>query len=501
MEDYGALSILPPLLSLVLAIGTRNVILSLGLGIFLGMLIVNDGNPFLGLLDFVDRGIFAQLSEPSSAKVVIIICVIGGFVHLLDKSGGMKSFAQRMTRVVDTPVKAQLGVWLMGMAIFFTDSGNSLILGPMFRPIFKSLGICREKLAFIIDSTSSPVCVLIPVISWGVYIMSLMDQSFTALELDRGAFETFVGVLPFQLYPILAIATVPVLAFTRREWGPMARAQERAAKERDEAPRSKSKIEEKRASGVAIVAPMAAMLLVLASLFTYFALTLGALPGSKIQISLVIAYLTGTAVCFWVLRREGVSSLGESFKTFTSGAGQMVYIVIILLLAWSLGDVCDLLHTGGYLASFFDGFVNPGLLPAVVFVLGAALSMSTGSSWGTFALLMPIAIPVAHQLGVPLEVTIAAVLSGGMFGDHCSPVSDTTILSSMSTGCEHADHVNTQLAYAAVAGTTAFIGFLIAGLTGFVYTAIAAVALQVVLTLALARFFGTGAPLRGARNE
>ncbi|RLB65725.1 MAG: hypothetical protein DRI90_01275 [Deltaproteobacteria bacterium] len=508
MDTPSALSVVPPLLALGLAVGTRNVLVSLSAGVFVGIAIHADFNPFAGLLDMVDKGLFAQLADLPHAKVIIIIAVIGGFVNLLDRSGGLAAFARRITRVVDSPAKAQLSVWLMGISIFFTDSGNSLILGPMFRPIFDGLRLCREKLAFIIDSTSSPVCVLVPFISWGVYVMSLMGESFTKLGLEEQPLGTFLKMLPFQLYPILAIATVPLLAFTGREWGPMARAQRRAENEPapqldsadeqragdeeagDPASDAESGHEPRQASGRAIVLPMATMLLVLAAMFTQFLVRLGELPAAAIQVSLVLAYLAGAVVCALILSREKVFSFSESLQTFIAGMGKMALIVVILLLAWSLGDVCELLGTGKYVATLFDGLLQPGLLPATIFVLGAVVSLSTGSAWGTFALLMPIGIPMAHQLDAPLLVTIAAVLSGGMFGDHCSPVSDTTVLSSMSSGCAHADHVSTQLGYAAVTGSTALIGFLIAGFTGWWFTVLLVLVLQLGISLAVARIFG-----------
>jgi len=495
VENPNVLSVVPPLLALGLAVATRNVLLSLSLGVLLGMTIVDGFNPVLGFLDFFERGVLLQLTERSNAEVVIIILVIGGFVLLIDRSGGMASFARQMTRVVDTPFKAQVAVWFTGLSIFFTDSGNSLILGPMFRPIFGGLRICREKLAFIIDSTSSPVCVLVPVISWGVYIMSLLEQSFGPLGIEEDPLRACLRALPFQYYPLLALMTVPLLAATGREWGPMARAQRREldAERPDLEPDADD--DAKRASSWAVIAPMATMLVVLFALFGAFFAQLGSLPGAKVRLSLLLAYLAATAVCAALLKREGVMAASESFRTFVQGMGRMVLIVIILMLAWTLGDVCELLGTGRYVARAFDSLLSPGLLPALVFVLGAVFSLSTGSSWGTFALMLPIAIPVAHEAGAPLFVTIAAALSGGVFGDHCSPVSDTTILSSMATGCAHADHVNTQLAYAAVTGSSALVGFLVAGLTGSLWALGAAVGVQLVVTLTVTRVLGK--PLHG----
>lgn len=492
MGHTSFLSIVPPLLALILAVTTRNVVLSLTLGVLLGMTLVNEFDPWAGLVDFFDRGLVAQLTDHANAEVVVIILIIGGFVHLLDRSGGMVAFAQRMTRVVDTPLKAQLSVWLTGLAIFFTDSGNSLILGPMFRPIFGGLRLCREKLAFIIDSTSSPVCVLVPVISWGVYIMGLLERSFKIHGVDVEPLDACLHALPYQLYPILALLTVPVLALTGREYGPMARAQARALTTPDlDAAAGDST--EPRASAKAVLIPLAALLATLTGLFLFFGIREGGLPGGKVRLSLMLAYLVATAVCALLLTREGVATLRQSWNFMLEGMGKLIFVVLILLLAWSLGDVCELLGTGTYLAGFFDRALHPGLLPALVFVLGAVFSLSTGSSWGTFALLMPVAIPVALETNAPLYPTIAAVLSGGIFGDHCSPVSDTTVLSSMATGCEHADHVNTQLVYAALTGLSALAGFLVVGFTGSPWVILGAVVFQIAAVLAVTRVFGTRA--------
>jgi len=482
------LSLVPPLLALVLAVATRNVLLSLGLGVLLGFVVAAGFDPLLGSVEMV-RGVAGQLGEASHLEVAAIILVIGGFVRLLERSGGMAAFARSMARVVDTPARAQLSAWLTGLAIFFTDSGNALILGPMFRPIFAGVRICREKLAFIIDSTSAPVCVLIPFISWGVYIMSLLEKGFEPLGLAETPLQALVGALPFQLYPLLALLTVPVMALMGREYGPMARAQRRflaAGSVRQEA----SRPGEPRVGSATVLAPLGTVMLVLAVLFTFHTMQLGRLPGPQVRQSLLLAYLAGTAVCAVLLARQGIFGPLRSLRVFAGGMPPMLRIVAILLLAWSLGDVCATLGTGETLAAVFDRALPVGLLPATLFALGAVFSLSTGSSWGTFALLLPIAIPVAFETGVPIHLAIAAVLSGGIFGDHCSPVSDTTVLSSMATGCEHAAHVNTQLGYAAVTGAVALLGFVIAGTTGWIGTIGIVAVLQVAVVVGLMRVFG-----------
>lgn len=489
MAQPGLVSLVPPLLALVLAVVTRNVLLSLGLGVLLGFMLAAGMNPAAGSLDMLS-GVVGQLTEASHLEVATIILVIGGFVGLLERSGGMASFARSMARVVDTPARAQISAWLAGMAIFFTDSGNALILGPMFRPIFASVRLCREKLAFIVDSTSAPVCVLIPFISWGVYIMSLLETGFEPLGVEQTPMTALMSALPFQLYPLLALLTVPLMALLGREYGPMARAQQRF-EDSDESPQPTAVASgEARAGAATVLAPLGTVLLVLALLFGVSIVRLGSLPGPQVRQALLAAYLTGTLVCALLLVRRGILGLGRSSRAFVAGVLPMWRIVVILVLAWSLGDVCETLGTGQTLAAVFDRALPIGLLPALLFLAGGVFALSTGSSWGTFALLLPVGLSVAHQTGSSMPIAIAAVLSGGIFGDHCSPVSDTTVLSSMATGCDHAAHVNTQLSYALLTGTTALCGFLVAGFTGWSGTIVLAALLQVALVVLVMRVFG-----------
>ncbi len=499
MPTSNLISLLPPLLALVLAVATRNVLVSLGLGVVLGFLLAAGGDPLVGSGELI-VGVGGQLAEASHLQVAIIILVIGGFVALLERSGGMASFAARVARVVHTPARAQLSAWLAGMAIFFTDSGNALILGPMFRPVFDRVKLCREKLAFIIDSTSAPVCVLIPFISWGVYIMSLLEDGFEPLGVEQSPLQALLAALPFQIYPLLALATVPLMALIGRELGPMARAQRR-----QRAPAAVTLTTTPAGGTAMVLAPLGTVLVVLAVMFTAFALQLGTLPGAQVRWSLLTAYGAGTAVSVLLLWRADIFGPGRSAGTFLQGTVPMLRIVAILVLAWSLGDVCDTLGTGRTVAALFERSLPVALLPALLFLAGGVFALSTGSSWGTFALLMPVAIPAAIETGTPLPIVVGAVLSGGIFGDHCSPVSDTTVLSSMATGCKHADHVNTQLPYALMTGCSAWLGFLLAGATGWWGSVLVALVLQVTLVSAAMWVLGTplaqGSPSTSARNS
>jgi len=468
--ESGFLSIVPSLIALSVALATRRVILSLGAGVWVGMTIYADFNPVAGFIALFERGLFAQLGEQSNATVVLLICIISGFVHVLERSGGMKTFAAKATRVITSRRKTQLAVWVSGMAIFFTDSGNSLILGPLFRPIFSSHKICREKLAFLLDSTSSPVSILVPVTSWGIFIMSLIDRAHGAEPEGFSPFGFWLDVLPFQFYPILAVLSVPLFVFFGREFGPM-RAKQRLA-EREGAAELETQTDadgrtdahdESEAPAMVVMAPLAVLFATLVIFCLVFYAQTGAIPAEKLQVALAISYSLGILAAALLMKAYLKRELSWAFETFLKGVGKVISIVLILLLAWSLADVCQLLGTGAFVASVFESGVPGVLFPPAIFMIGVFISMATGSSWGTFAILIPIAIPVAAQIGVSPVVATGAVLSGGMFGDHTSPISDTTILSSMASGCRHADHVRTQLPYAAVAGVTSLVFFVFAG--------------------------------------
>jgi len=469
MQDYGFLSIVPPLLTIALAIYSKNVILALTIGIISGSLIITNFNPFDAILDSIENQLLAEISNGTQAQVIVTIMIIGGFVRLLEVSGGAKAFAARMTVIVSTPAKAQLLAWLSGLAIFFTDSGNSLIIGPLYRSVFDKFNLCREKLAYILDTTSSPISILIPFIGWGAYIMSLIEKSYEEVGLTENAFTVLIKVIPYQFYAFLALTTVPIIIFTKRDYGPMKRMQERFLAERDlsepqvtTTQHSAEIAGEKERLGIFLY-PLSVMLLLVAGLISWHATHEG-ITGTHIRSSLDIAYLAASLTCMEMMRRYRSMSYTESLSVFIEGAEKLVYISIVLLLAWSLSSVTTDLHTADYVASIISGSVAPAYFPMMVFILGAIISLSTGSSYGTFAILMAIAVPVGYELGAPMYLTIAAVLSGGLMGDHVSPISDTTVLASVGADCNHLDHVTSQAAYAGLTGFVTIIAYWMAGL-------------------------------------
>ena len=484
MESLLAIS--PSLLALVMAFTTRRVILSLFSAVALGFFILNDYQPLSTSIAVFEQGIFQQL-QGSNAQIVIVITVISGFIYLLEASSTMRAFSSFMGSRVRSAAKLKLSTLFSGILIFFTDSGNSLILGPVYRPVFDKLRICREKLAYIIDSTSSPVCVLIPIISWGAYTMGLMEQAYANEGIDKDGFTAFREVWFYQLYPLLTLGGVFFVALFNVYLGRMASAQrallsgELVYDERSEASDALSPALQRfgaRIVGAALGTLFISMLL----LFTLFVIRNGGLDGPTIRVTLALSYTTATVVTIIALSRLGLFSFSQSSTSFFAGMGKIMPILCILILAWTLSDVLTELETGKAIARLLEAINFPTwMLASMIFIIGAALSLATGSSWGTFALVIPIVVPIAAALDASIPICLGAALSGGLFGDQTSPISDTTVLSSMSSGVNHMAHVETQIPYALIAAGFAFIGFIVASLTYGLELPILSVSLMFIL--------------------
>ncbi len=495
MQDYGFLSVVPPLLTIFVAIYSRNVVLALVIGILSGSLILTGFNPFAAILNSVEDQVLQEIAAGTQVQVILAIMIIGGFVNLLEQSGGARAFASSISRIISTGAKAQVVAWLSGLAIFFTDSGNALIIGPLYRSVFDRFKLCREKLAYILDTTASPISILIPFIGWGAYIMSLIEASYDEIGLTENAFSVLLNVFPYQFYAFLALLTVPIVIWTRRDYGPMLRVQkqyliDRAKEESTSAATAVVEAETDTSDHMAIfLYPLGVMLLMVGSLITWHWNHDG-VTGVHIRSTLAISYLTASMTCAIMMRRYKSVPYTESLNLFIKGAEKLVYISIILVLAWSLNSVTSDLRTADYLASVISDTVAPAYFPMIVFVLGALTSLSTGSSYGTFAILMAIAVPVGFELGASMYLTIAAVLSGGLMGDHVSPISDTTVLASVGADCNHLSHVTTQGAYALLTGMVALLAYWMAGIYETPYVIfIAIIVLFISMTLAM-RFFG-----------
>ncbi len=469
MSDPTWVSILPPLLAIALAIWTRQVILSLFAGIWMGMTLLAGYNPFSGLAGSLD-GIVRVFSNEGDARVLIFTLLIGSMVATIEHSGGVRGFVHflEQRRWVHTGLRAQLMAWVTGLVIFIESNITLLVAGSVSRPLFDRFRISREKLAYLIDATSAPVCVMIPLNAWGAFIIGLVASSGVEKPL-----ETFVAALPFNFYAIAAILLALVVIVWRVDIGPMKAAETRTREGQLHWPGATPMLEAEIDHGEASDGPPPSALHMVLPIVTMIAvMPLGLyvtgqgdmMAGSGSR-SILWAVCAAIAVS-WVmllLRGESVHTL---MQVFMKGAADLLPISAILLLALALGDVAQALGTGPFVAGAVGEAVPAPLLAPLVFLVAAFIAFSVGSSWGTFAIMVPIAIPIALSLDLSVPLFLAAAVSGGIFGDHASPISDTTVVASMASASDHIEHVRTQLPYALLAAAIAALGFFLAGLAG-----------------------------------
>ncbi|MEZ9850945.1 sodium:proton exchanger [Vibrio breoganii] len=501
MEQPEFISLLPIIVTLALALSTRNVVVGLFSGVVCGVAMLEgtfiDKGPLDSMSALMKSYLLPQLTDSYNAGVLLLLVFIGGFVALMEKSGGGVAFAKRITLWVTNKCQAQLATWFGGIAIFFSDLGTPLIAGPVFRPLFDKLKVSRQKLAFIIDSTASPVAILIPFIGWGVYIMSLIQKEFTALEVGMSEWDAFIGAIPYQFYAFLAIAIVPILSFFKLDFGPMAHA-ERLAKQGSDFGKVQDSLnvfEHKNAKTSFVWAPLLVMLIVLCSILIPHGFPFQQVSGSTFRAALSSAYFFAAMTLIGLMAMYGVRKLSDGIQVYLKGMSNMMSVAVILILAWALSSVGKELGAAAYIAQQAQAGFPYWLVPAVAFLLAGIISFATGSSWGTFAILMPLVIPTAFAIDAPMLVCIGAVLSGGLFGDHCSPISETTILSSTGAGCDQYEHFRTQLPYALVNGSIALISFVVSGILASPLVVLVAIIVQIAVYLVLSKRQSISEPL------
>ena len=486
---------MPPLAAIVLAVWSRHVVLSLFVGLWLGVTMLAGWNPIAGLYSLVVDFAWVQATNPWNVTVIVLMLCIGGFVELVVRSGAAEAFATSLCRVVTNKVRAQVAVWFSGIVVFFSDSANPLILGPLFRPLFDRLRVSREKLAYLIDSTASPICILVPITSWAAYVLSLLSREFQDLPVSETSMSAYLSSIPFQFYAIGSLLLVPLIGLLGLEYGPMRKAEQRAMAasvptmaqaDASTTKQQRSEPDPRNAKAGAVALATVGVVIFAALLLTGGFPDVGilkAIAAGKSVIAVTLGFVAGAIVLAVLLMKQGTMRPGEVTRNWVRGAIGMREVLVILVLAWSLGASCDALGTGVYVAGVVDRIVAPMLVPALVFLAGALISFATGSAWGCYAIMMPIALPLALQAGLPIHVVLAAVLSGGILGDHASPISDTTILASMGSGCEHVEHVRTQLPYAATAAFAATVGFLLVGVWPTSWMLLPVLVLIVILAL------------------
>lgn len=499
MEHYGIFSILPPLVAVILAIRYKNVITALFFGGLLGALALAGWNPIEALTLFIKDYIFKQAADGYNSSLLVMMVFIGGFVGVITHSGGANAFAAKVAGWINTRGRAQMAVWFGGLAIFFSDSGNPLILGPTFQPITDKLRVSREKLAWLLDSTASPVCILVPFIGWGIYIMGLIKKEFEPLGIVESEFTAFAKVIPFQFYALGTLFMIPLVAFLGFEFSAMYRAEKRTLETGQplwpDAKPARPAVEinqdsGNRANASMMIIPLIVLFVCIFGLLIPHGFPFKPAPGPVLRSALCFGYFMGAVTCMFLMVRHKVKTGAEAFKMYMDGTKEIVFILMILVLSWALGSVCKALGTANYIVALAQGNVPAWAVPALLFVTGAAISFATGSSWGTFAILVPLAIPMSQALGAPLYASIGAVLSGGLFGDHCSPISDTTVLSSMGAACDHIDHVKTQLPYAVTVALASVVAYVVAGFVHSPAVLALALGLVAVLIVVFSRIWG-----------
>ena len=510
----GWLSLLPPLLAIGLAIAFRQVVVALVSGVWLGALFVHGYDPLTATLRTADTYAAGALGDLDHASIIIFSLLLGGMIGVVSRSGGAAGLARLVTKPARDSRRGLLATWFLGILIFFDDYANALLVGTTMRPITDRLRVSREKLSFVVDATSATVSSIAIVSSWiGVEIGYIAAQ-YEALGLEGDPFLVFVETIPYRFYPLLMIVFVLLVIVMRRDFGPMLRAELRARSEGKVvsdtarpagAHDGEHALPETRAPHwLDAVLPIGTVILValLGMYFTGRAAVLEAGDDPSLRAvfgnasslkALLWASLAGcvAAIVTSVLRRS--LRFDQALDAWLAGLRSMVLACTILVLAWSLGSVCGDLHTARFVIGAIGDGLAPGLLPAIVFVVAALVSFATGTSWGTMAILFPLVIPTAHALAPGdhhiMLGAISSILAGSVWGDHCSPISDTTIMSSMASSCDHVDHVRTQLPYAVAVG---LIGLVLGELgTGLgLYPAWVGLALGVVALVALLRFAG-----------
>ncbi len=495
----GWLSVVPPLLAILLALLFRQVLPALFAGVWIGAWIASDNGIlglFTGLLASFDKYVKTALADSDHAAIILFSLMIGGMVGIISRNGGMQGVVNRMVTWATDAKRASIATAAMGIAVFFDDYANTLVVGNTMRPVTDRLRVSREKLAYIVDSTAAPVACIAFVTTWIGYEVGLLDDALKTLGVDNvDAYGLFLNSIAYSFYPILAIAFVFMITGSGRDFGAMLKAERRAQETGIVEPETDLEESTEEAAILPVSGKPQRAINAILPVFTLVSTVIiglfvtGVEEGTTLRgffagifsdgdnaisirevignansyTALIWGSLLGMLVALTLSLIQRILSLKQAMNAWFKGVRGMFFAMIILTLAWALAAVTEDLGTASYLVELLQGNIPSGVIPALVFVLAAATAFATGSSWGTMGILMPLVVPLIWALlGTGTDIpsgdmhlvysTIACVLAGAVWGDHCSPISDTTILSSMASGCDHIAHVRTQLPYAVLVG-------------------------------------------------
>lgn len=478
----GLLSIVPPLIAILFALIFRQVILSLTLGVYVGAVFIYDYNPLTGLLRLIDKYIINSISDVSHIQIIVFTLLFGGVIGLISKSGGTRGIANVITKFAKNRRSTMISAWLSGLVIFFDDYANTLIVGNLMRPVTDKMKISREKLSFIVDATAAPVASIFIISSWIGYEVGLIQDGLKMIGSDANAYSTFLATIPFRFYPIIMLFFVFLISYLQRDFGPMYKAERRALVEgklfegeenvkTDLTQTSEIFGNEDKAKWYNGIIPI--LVIIFGTIIGMIYTGIDSLQEQGISeygireiisnsdsyLALLWGSFSACIVAAVMILSQKIMNLSETIDAWFLGVRSMLLAIIILTLAWSIGAITVEMKTADYIISLIGDNISPHFLPVLIFLVAGLTSFATGTSWGTMAILMPIVIPLSYSVSILygldaiestliLQGVISSVLAGGVFGDHCSPISDTTILSSIASGSNHVDHVRTQLPYA-----------------------------------------------------
>jgi len=490
----GIFTLLPPVIAILFALIFREVVVSLIIGIWLGAFFLFDYSPFKALLGVIDYFVVEVLTDRDHISIVVFTLLLGGLVGVATKSGGIRGMVESISKYANSARRGQIATWTIGLLIFFDDYANCLIVGNTMRPITDKLRISREKLSYIVDATAAPVSSIALISTWIGFEVGLIGDGLKTYGIEGDPYLIFLQTIPYRFYPIFSIIMILFVVSMNRDLGSMFRA-ERRAREKGEVLRpgsvpivnteTESLLPD---SNTSLRWPNAVIPIIFLVVGTFTGLYIDGLQSmidsspaavNNASISDILALADSFKVLLWtsflgaiiaitLAVSQKILSLKASLMAMVAGMRSMMMAMIILVLAWSIGAVCKELATADYIVKICSGIITPTLLPLLTFVMAALISFATGSSWATMAILIPIIIPIAHQIGSThtlvdngamhtLITSLSSILAGSVFGDHCSPISDTTIMSSMSAGVDHIDHVRTQFPYAITVATVGLV--------------------------------------------
>ncbi len=487
---YGTFwSLVPPIVAIALALITKEVYSSLFLGILMGALLYSAFNLELAFTTLVQEGFITNLSDSWNVGILIFLVVLGIFVVLMNRAGGSAAYGRWAREKIKDKKGASLATFLLGVLIFVDDYFNCLTVGSVMRPVTDEFGVSRAKLSYIIDATAAPICMIAPISSWAAAVTGVVE--------GVDGLDLFIRAIPYNFYSLLTIIMVIGITLMKFDYGPMKQHEKNAAKgdlfTTEARPYGEGKNEEFNPKGriIDLIIPMIVLILfcVLGMVYTggFFAgesfvnsfancdASFGLAIGSMLALLISCVYF----ICRRVLSfKEVASAIPEGFKT-------MVPAILILCMAWGIKSMTGLLGADVYVAGLVEKSAGglAAFLPAIIFIVALGLSFSTGTSWGTFGVLLPIVVACIDNGSTLLIIAVSACLAGAVCGDHCSPISDTTIMASTGGQCDHVVHVSTQLPYALTVAAVSFVSYIIAGFTQSI------IALPIAIVLMIATLF------------